>query len=608
MCGIAGYIGRRPLEKERILVTLEQMKNRGPDHQDFREFSADNTYVALLHSRLSIIDLDARSNQPFTIGDCTVVFNGEIYNYIELRGELEKCGVSFRTASDTEVLLQYYIRYGEECVDYFEGMWSFAIYDRSKGHLFLSRDRFAEKPLFYMRTPDGFYFGSEIKCLKFLSGRQLTVNHRQMLRYLVNGYRSIYKTFETFFEEVKEVPYATNLIVTPEHSTREYRYWIPRYAPDEKMTKDDAIEGAIYHINESLRIRLRSDVPLAFCLSGGIDSSALTTLAAKEFSYDVATFSIIDSDERYNEYENIMATVKDIDCRHTLIDIPREETLPRLTDLIEYHDVPITTISYYIHSLLSEGISTNGYKVALSGTAADELFTGYYDHFLQHFWEMRNHPDLERYISDWRKHVLPCVRNHDLRNPRLYLDDPGQRMELYDGSLEFRSYLLIPFDEDFAEETFSTSLLRNRMLNELFHEVIPVVLHEDDHNSMCYSVENRSPYLDKRLFQFCFSIPNRHLISDGYAKHILREAVRGVLNDRVRLDRQKKGFNASINSLIDFQDAETRAYLLDSHARIFEFISRAKVAKLFDLCPIPNQYSKFLFSFINSRIFLETNA
>ena len=213
MCGIAGYIGRKPLEQKNVARTLDLMKNRGPDNSDFFSCETNGLYVSLLHSRLSIIDLDKRSNQPFVIGNQIVVFNGEIYNYVELREEMVSQGVEFKTSSDTEVLLQAYIKYGKKCVDKFEGMWSFAIFDRNNEKLFLSRDRFAEKPLFYIETPFGFYFGSEIKFIKALSEKRLAVNHSQIKRYLVNGYKSLYKQEETFFEEVKELSFAFNMII-----------------------------------------------------------------------------------------------------------------------------------------------------------------------------------------------------------------------------------------------------------------------------------------------------------------------------------------------------------------------------------------------------------
>jgi asparagine synthase (glutamine-hydrolysing) len=157
MCGIAGYIGPRLLDDSRIHKTLSTMVSRGPDAQRFVRFERGDVHTVLLHSRLSIIDLDARAHQPFRIGPYSLVFNGEIYNYLEVKEQLEKIGVVFQTASDTEVLLQSYITYGESCVDQFEGMWAFCIFDENTSSLVLSRDRFAEKPLYFARFSDGFY-------------------------------------------------------------------------------------------------------------------------------------------------------------------------------------------------------------------------------------------------------------------------------------------------------------------------------------------------------------------------------------------------------------------------------------------------------------------
>ena len=171
----------------------------------------------------------------------------------------------------------------------------------------------------------------------------------------------------------------------------------------------------------------------------------------------------------------------------------------------------------------------------------------------------------------------------------------------------FSSFLHDDYSIDITESIYTDSLLRNRMLNELFHEATPVILHEDDLNSMCYSIENRSPYLDTQLSKLAWSIPPKHLINKGYGKYILREAMKGILNDQVRLDRRKKGFNASINSMIDLQNTEVQAYLLDPKAEIFEIIDRIKMEQLLKTFPIPNHFSKFIFNFINAKMFLEMN-
>jgi len=605
MCGIAVYIGKESLSSQTINQTLELMKNRGPDDQNWYTSHLNDSKIYLLHSRLSIIDINERSNQPFTFNDCTLVFNGEIYNYVEVRNDLKKLGHSFITDSDTEVLLKAYVEYGENCVNYFEGMWAFAIWDGQKKHLFISRDRFAEKPLYVLKTDSGIYFGSEIKFIRMLYGKSLTVNQKHILRYLILGYKSLYKTNETFFNRISEIKNATNFIIYPDLEIRNYRYWKPTCKIDESMSINDAIEGTKHHLLESVRIRLRSDVPMAFCLSGGVDSASLVSIAANYFNYDVASFSIIDKDERYNEYNNIKATVDHTGCKATYVQLSYNNILSRLQKLIAYHDAPVATITFFIHSMLSEKIAGNGYKVAFSGTSADELFTGYYDHFLLHLNSMKNTKEYSKYLDDWKEHLLRFVRNPILRNPNLYSENPNSRDHVFDNSDEFRTYLKVPFNETFQEEFFTENLLRNRMMNELFHESTPLILHEDDLNSMYYSLENRSPYLDSRLFDFAYSIPNEYLIQKGYGKYILRQSMKGILNDQTRLVRQKKGFNASVNSIFDFSDNEMRSFLLDSTSPISDLISLKKVESLLNVNPAPNHYSKFLFSFINTKIFLE---
>ncbi len=609
MCGIAGYFCKAQVGDSHIRKTLNLMRNRGPDNQDFRIFrtSGKERFIGLLHSRLSIIDLDPRSNQPFTIGNHTIVFNGEIYNYLELRDDLHKRGIVLNTSSDTEVLLHYFSIYGEKCVDFLEGMWAFAVYDSENETLFLSRDRFAEKPLYYYEDESGFYFGSEIKFLKCLSGKSFSVNYRHLMRHMAHGYKALYKSEETYFEDVRELKYAENLLVTSSERKAHQRYWIPRSRIDDNMSLADAIEGTKEALLNSVKIRLRADVPLAFCLSGGVDSAALVSMAAKEFEAKVTTFSIIDSDERYNEEDNIMATISDIGCEYHLMSVKQANPLQQLTKLIEYHDAPVATISYYVHSMISKAVKENGFKVSFSGTSADELFTGYYDHFILHLNEMRSTENYSTYLNDWSDKVRHFIRNPHFQNPDLYHCNPSFRDHIFDANEQLIPFFVEPFEENFTEENFTDNLLRNRMLNELFHETTPLVLHEDDLNSMFNSVENRSPYLDSKLLEFSYSIPSRHLIKDGFGKYVLREATKDLLNDQVRLDRRKKGFNASINSMLDFQNPYIRESLLDSSSEIFSIIDRTKLKNLLSQPSQPNHFSKFIFNFINAKIFLELN-
>jgi asparagine synthase (glutamine-hydrolysing) len=607
MCGIAGYIGKRKIDESCIRTALDSMENRGPDSRQFEVFEESNFQVALLHGRLSIIDLDPRSNQPFTIEGCTMVFNGEVYNYLELKEDLNKRGIQQTTTSDSEILLQYYLLHGESCVDYFEGMWAFAIYDSRDKKLFLSRDRFGEKPLYLLEEDDRIWFASEVKTIMALKGERLSVNHNHLLRYVVNGHKSLYKTEETFFQGIRELPFANNLVINDQIQGTERRYWHPTFDP-KPMSQAEAIEGARHHLIESVKLRLRSDVPLAFCLSGGVDSASLVSIAAKEFNADVNTFSIIDTDHRYDEFDNIQATIEDTGCKSTKVILnPEDQNIERLESLVAYHDAPVATISYFVHSFLSEQIAGNGYKISISGTAADEIFTGYYDHFVLHLYEMRNHPQFAKFKADWEKYPLEFVRHPDFRKFDLYFDNPQKRDHIYLNNDQFRSMLTKDFHEPFTETKYSDCLLRNRMMNELFHEVVRVILHEDDLNSMKYSIENRSPFLDTNLFNFAYSVPNELLINQGYNKFILRESMKGILNDKVRLAREKKGFNASINSIFDFKNPTHLDYFL-SDSPIWQWFDRDKIAKLLKQEEFPNSYKKFLFNFINSKIFLSQHG
>ncbi len=605
MCGIAGFIGAAELPAARVQRTLALMRNRGPDHQDFVHFAEADRHVYLLHSRLSIIDLADRANQPFTVGASTLVYNGEIYNYRELRARLSD--VAWQTSSDTEVLLQYYRRQGARCVEQFEGMWAFALYDGARRELLLSRDRFGEKPLYYWQRPEGLYFGSELKFLWALADARPPVNTHHLRRYLVNGYRALFKTGDLYYQQVQRLPQATTATVDAAGRLTLQRYWQPVIA-EQPLSLAAAIAGFKERFLRSVELRLRADVPLAFCLSGGVDSTSIVCTAARVFGYRVATFSLVDSDERYNERPNMQATVAALGCDHLFLEVTPTGQLDRLRRLIAYHDGPLVTISYLIHSMISEAVAQRGFRVVCSGTAADELVTGYYDHFLLHLREMRHHPAYAQRRREWETHILPVVRNPCLRNPDLFQANPDFADHLYLDCAAFSSYLTAPFAEPYTKEEYTPNRLRNQMLNELFHDVIPPILHEDDLNSMMVSLENRSPFLDRELMEFAFSIPTEHLIVDGYAKYVLRQAMAGIVPDQVRLDRQKKGFNASINSVVDFADPATQQWIL-ADSPVYELVHRAAIQRLLaGPRPLSNSFSKFFFSFLNAKLFLEQSA
>jgi asparagine synthase (glutamine-hydrolysing) len=609
MCGLAGYIGTRELDSSVVERTLRLMHHRGPDHAAWRALrTATGRNAYLLSARLNIIDLNARADQPFQVASKTMSYNGELYNYLEVRSELERVGRRFSTESDTEVLLTAIDEWGPDGLDRCEGMWALAIFDAADGSLTLSRDRFGEKPLYLLRDETGIYFGSEVKLLVELSGRRPTPNLDQLFRYLVHGYKALYKAGATFFEGVEEVAPGGLLRVDAEGRSTVSSYWRPRIGPEVDMSYDEAVAATRERLLRAVEIRLRADVPLAFCMSGGVDSVSLISAAKKVFGYDVHGFTIENTDERYEEQDMVDLAVHELGIRHTSIPVDTTGFLSKLRGLVRHHDAPVATITYYAHWLLMESVGAHGYRVSVSGTAADELFTGYYDHHLAYLAAVAGEPALHAAsLAAWQESVRPFVRNPLLQDPDLFIHEPGFRQHIYFDAEGFASYLRRPWSEPFAERDFSDGVLRNRMLNELFVETVPVILHEDDLNAMYFSIENRSPYLDRSMFEFTTTVPTRHLVRGGRAKSLLRDAMRGIAPDAILDSPRKVGFNAPIFSFLDVRDPAVRAEIL-AESPVWEHVRRAKIVELLDRDWLPNSESKFLFYFLNAKFFLEEFA
>ena len=612
MCGIAGFIGSEKISKSKIFNTLELMKNRGPDNQSYKQITINHdNNVTFLHSRLSIIDLKNRSNQPFKIGSDEIVFNGEIYNYIELRNHLKEKGVKFKTSSDTEVLLKFYKIYGAKCLNFFEGMWSFVIYDFDKKSLFVARDRFGEKPLYYYKNSRGLFFGSEIKFIKKLSDTNFQINEKKINEFLTFGYKNLEKKNYGFFKGPKEIEPGECAYIDLNGNIKKSRYWVPSIKIKKKMSIDDAILNTKEKLIKSIKLRTRSDVPVAITLGGGIDSSSIVSISKKILNLKTKTFSIIDSDSRYNELKNISLINKDTESDHKYIYLNKnknsEKNILRLQKLIKYNEKPLCTISYFVHSFIMEQIKKDKYKVSLQGTGADEMFGGYYDHHLLYLESIKN--DKKQYLREkliFKKDIKPQIRNPILKREDLFLKNRNYREHVYDNFSKNSEYLIKPVKFNFKEKHFHSNLMKNRMLNEIFFETTKVILREDDLISMKQSIENRSPYLDLDLFNHSYSIPNKFLIKNGMKKHILRESMRGIVHDNILNDNKKVGYNASISSLFNLNNMETKEMLLNKKSNIFNFVDRNKISKLLETNKLSDHMNKFLFNFINCKIFIDS--
>ena len=603
MCGIAGYFGNDKISKNLFYKASKHLRLRGPDDTSFFFNYKNNLFTGLIHTRLSIIDLNKRSNQPFHFKNYVMVFNGEIYNYKELKKILISKGYKFKTDSDTEVLIKSFDYWKENSFNKFEGMWALAIYDKKKNEIIFSRDCFGEKPIYYYKYEKGFFFASNINCLLELIGEKKKFNYEHIKRYLVNGYKSLYKKDETFFLDIKDFPKNSIFSIDNSFKLKKKIIWKPNIKVNNKIKYEQAVDDIKEILINSVKHKMRSDVKLAFCLSGGVDSNSLIGIANKVFNKEINAFSIISDDPRFEENKMIDIAIQSQNLNCHKIHLKKKNFLENLEQQIILAGRPIYTISYYLHNILMKEIAKRGYKVSISGTGADEIFTGYYDHYNLYAFQNRNNKIYKKKINDfWKKEIKKYVRNPFLRNLKLFYNNRKFRDHIYLNNKLFSSYLKDGWLEGFEEKFFSSDILKNRMLNELFYEAVPVILSEDDNNSMNYSVENRSPFLDINLLNYTLNLPSKFYMHKGFSKSLLRDSMKNFVDDRILYNTRKVGFNASINENLHLK--KNKDYIL-SGDKIFELVKKEKIEKLIKKKELLNSESKFLFNFINSKIFLE---
>lgn len=602
MCGIAGYFGNNKLSKNLFYKASKHLQSRGPDNTSFFFDYKKSVFVGLIHTRLSIIDLKKRSNQPFHFKDYVMIFNGEIYNYKELRKILIFKGYKFNTNSDSEVLIKSFDFWGKKAFTKFEGMWAVIIYNKKKNNIVISRDCFGEKPLYYFKCEKGIFFASNINSLLNLIGEKKRINYTHIKRYLVNGYKSLHKTNETFFLGIKDFPKNNIFSIDKDFRFKKKILWNPDIKVNQHIKYDQAIDEIKDILINSVKHKMRADVDLAFCLSGGVDSNSIVGIANKILNKKINAFSIINKDLRFEENKMINIAAKTQNLSHYKIILEKKNFINNLEKQVISTGRPIYTISYYLQNFLMKEISKKGFKVSISGTGADEIFTGYYDHYNLYAYQVKKNKIYNTRINNfWNRNIKKYVRNPYLRNLKLYYKNKNFRDHVYLNNKLFSTYLHDSWRENFKEKKFTSDILKNRMLNELFYEAVPVILSEDDNNSMNYSIENRSPFLDIRLLNYVLNLPSKYFMQKGFAKSLLRDSMKNIVNKDILLNPRKVGFNASISENLDLK--KNKDYIL-SDDKIFEFVKKDEIEKLIKKKELLNSESKFLFNFINSKIFL----
>lgn len=602
MCGISGYIGKKSLDRRIIQSTLHLMKNRGPDNSGYVRFNSNKNEVFLLSSRLQIVDRKPRSNQPMKIGPYTIVYNGEIYNLKDIKKILNN-KISLKTNSDTELILSLYICYGPSFVNFLNGMWAFAIYDQNKKILMLSRDRIGEKPLFYKKNNQGFYFGSETKYIRNLSNNYNKINNVKLCQYLKYGYKSIENNEESFFKDIFKLEPGNNLIINDNLQIKSNKYW--KIKPVENNHSErEIIKNIKFNFKKYLPDICNTDLKIGLCLSGGIDSNYLLGFLTKYINKNISTYSIIDDnkDKRYNEETLIDKSINYHNVKNKKIYLSKEKNyFEKLKKLIEYHDKPVSTISYFLQSLLYKKMNEDNVKVSITGNGADEMFSGYYHHY-NLYYSCLNSSKKKNYIKQWKKNILPFIRNKEFKS--LEKINVKSNFNFFNNNF-FKTDKINKYKEHF----FLKNKLKNKLLNEMFYQTLPLALLEDDLNAMFYSIENRSPFLNKELVEYAYGIPTNLLMKNTYNKYILRECLKSLAPETIRTNREKKGFNASFNSIFSFKDKKFSEWFFDKGSPIFNILNRKEYIKLFKNKyeeGFPDMNQQCLFNITSAKMFLES--
>lgn len=558
MCGIAGYVAsHRPPDQSLIRAMCDRISHRGPDGDGYFH----DRGAALGHRRLSIIDLSGGA-QPLgnEDGQVQIVFNGEIYNYLEIRAGLIRKGHRFTTNSDTEVIVHLYEEEGERAPEFLNGMFALAIWDGRREELFLARDRFGKKPLYYTTAVPGFRlcFGSELKALTMLPGFPNEVNEQKLAEFLAFSY---VPQPGTIYRNVSQVPAAHTLTLTAE-GVRLRRYWTPRFGIDEKANFEEKVEELRALAADSVKRRMMSDVPLGAFLSGGVDSSAAVGFMATEASERVKTFSIGFTKREFDELEfaRLVAARYQTDHHEEVVSPSIQEVLGTL---VKHYDEPFGDASA-IPTLYLSRMTRKHVTVALSGDGADELFGGYRRYYYGALEERlrrkfpgwfresvfrfagRYYPKFDYLPQIFRARTLLGNLSLDIADA-YYTSMTAFRDEALDRVLapEVKRALNGYSPRESYRERFrqvrELPPLQQMQAVDLDTYLVGDILVKADRATMAYSLESRSPWLDYRLGELACSLPASFKISGMSGKHIFKQAVSKLVPQPI-LTRKKMGF------------------------------------------------------------------
>lgn len=610
MCGIAGIIYRDTgRDCEELLTRMrDTMVHRGPDaHGAYAERN-----VGIGHRRLSIIDLSG-GQQPMTNEDesAWIVFNGEIYNFRELRARLEARGHVFKTSSDTEVILHLYEEEGEECVHSLNGMFAFAIWDKKERKLFLARDRVGVKPVYYAETPEGIVFASEIKALLESGLVKTGCDRDSVFEYFVFRHISGDKTM---FRGIRSLMPGHRLSYKDGRASVS-QYWSPFPRKMENISFSDTVEKVSALLHDSVKIRLVSEVPLGTFCSGGIDSSLITGIASKYASGTLNTFSVGFHESAYDETSYARTVAGKFKTSHHELRLNNSEFASLLPKLIWYNDEPLNfpnSVHMYAICRLAKEFVT----VVLTGEGSDELFAGYPRYLIPRLM------DYYRRMPMSARRVLQAgaslFRDHRIEKLRGFASVSLEDIILYNSSFLNRDFLsgvlpdYGPADFTFRRETIARGQALGldpvstlSLLDQ--QNYLISILNRQDKMSMAASIESRVPFLDYRLVELANGLPVKHKIDLFNRKKVIKSVAKGILPDEV-INRKKSGFGVPLDLWLRSGEGMGQlAGALGSSQRLESYMNMERLKSILsEHASGAKDHTDFLWAAINFDLWLET--
>ena len=539
MCGIGGIINKNNKSVEELLIhqMTDIIAHRGPDSSGSYLYKN----IAFGHRRLSILDLSSSGHQPMKyLDDLVITYNGEIYNFIEIREELIQKGYIFDSNSDTEVILKAYHCWGKTCVNYFNGMWSFSILDIKQKIIFCSRDRFGVKPFYYIEKNDLFAFGSEIsQLLTFLPNKIL--NKKVALDYLISGIEEC--SNETFFKDIYLLKGGHNLVFDLQTNSYEIeRYYNLKLSAQKNTSVDDYIQ----ELKRSITLRLRSDVKVGTCLSGGIDSSTISSFASTIYQNSNEKFMAIhakSSEYKTDESEFAKIVSKIANINLNFVEPSYSDFKSNILSIIKIQQEPFGSLSIIMQYFVFKKAKELGCIVMLDGQGGDETLLGYERYYPAIVKSKKGIAKLKALLQSSKNSRLSLIdtikyqyyfSNYKLRLKRLKYKNSFYKSEIIN---EYESEELRIISESYND----ISILQK---NEIVSSQLPHLLKYEDRNSMANSIESRLPFLDYILVELSLNTNNSLKIKDGWTKFILRKAAETILPKEIVWRKAKLGFNA----------------------------------------------------------------